>query len=317
MKAFFCDVCGNRLYFENSRCLSCQTPQGFEPETRRLTAITGEVAVRRCGNARLAECNWLLAAEDPDELCLSCALTLERPNDNDAEGIAEFAVTERAKRRLIYGLLYLGLPVNDNISFKLLSSSKEAVVTGHDDGEVTIDLAESDDAKREARRQSMDEPYRTLLGHFRHEIGHYYQDVVVQDDWDACRALFGDERADYQAALDRHYAKGAPADWGQRHVSAYATMHPWEDWAETFAHYLHIRDTLETAENFGLSPAPETDTIESIIEAWLPLTYALNQVNRSMGLADLYPFTLRAKVVEKLGYVHERIAATVTRTAAP
>jgi hypothetical protein len=306
-------VCGNRLYFENSRCLSCQTPQGFRADTLTLQAITAEAAVRRCGNARLAECNWLLDAADADELCLSCALTTVRPNDLDEAGLAEFAVTEHAKRRLIYGLLHLELPVDDRISFKLLSSTKQAVVTGHDDGEVTIDLAESDDAQREQRRAEMDEPYRTLLGHFRHEIGHYYQDVVVADDWDACRALFGDERADYQEALDRHYQQGAPDDWRFEHVSAYATMHPWEDWAETFAHYLHINDTLETAENFGLSPAPENESIEALMDAWLPLTYALNQVNRSMGFGDLYPFVLRSKVVKKLGYVHDRVRATAAR----
>ena len=158
----------------------------------------------------------------------------------------------------------------------------------------------------------MYEPYRTLLGHFRHEIGHYYQDILVADDWAACRTLFGDERIDYQAAIDRHYERGAPADWQTEHVSAYAAMHPWEDWAETFAHYLHIQDTLETATAFGLSGEARDDSIGALIESWLPLSYALNQINRSMGQADLYPFLLAPKVISKLGYIHgraQRIAA--------
>jgi hypothetical protein len=298
MRAFFCDVCGQRLYFENSRCLTCKTAQGFVPVRLQLHPLGDNP---RCANAGLAECNWVAGA---GELCFSCALTKARPDPGDEpEVIADYANTERAKRWLLYGLLHLGLPIGDDLGFELLSSSKEAVITGHADGIVTIDLAESDPAKREARRTEFGEPYRTLLGHFRHEIGHYFQPHVV-DDWDACRALFGDERADYQAAIDAHYANGAPPDWPEEHVSAYATMHPWEDWAETFAHYLHITDTLETAEAFGLTAAPVADTIDAIIDTWLPLTYALNQVNRSMGQGDLYPFTLAPRVISKLGFVH-------------
>ena len=136
------------------------------------------------------------------------------------------------------------------------------MVTGHADGVITLDLAESDDVHRERRRAELGEPYRTLLGHFRHEIGHYYWPILVEraGALERCRALFGDERADYGEALERHYADGPPADWAERHVSAYATMHPWEDWAETFAHYLHIRDTLQTAGGVrrSSSPAPRT-----------------------------------------------------------
>ena len=91
-----------------------------------------------------------------------------------------------------------------------------------------------------------------MLGHLRHEIGHYYQPLLVTD-WERCRELFGDDREDYGAAMERHYASGPPADWPERFVSAYATMHPWEDWAETFAHYLHIRDVLQTAVAYGVT----------------------------------------------------------------
>ena len=190
-----------------------------------------------------------MAAEG--EPCRACALTRTRPADDDATGLARFAEAEAAKRRLVFELAELGLPTDGGLTFDMLSSTDEPVTTGHADGVVTIDLAEVDDAHREAMRAQMAEPYRTVLGHLRHEIGHYYQPIVVAD-WDACRALFGDERDDYAAAMQRHYERGAPADWPGRFVSAYATMHPWEDWAETFAHYLHIADTLQTALAYGV-----------------------------------------------------------------
>ena len=310
MRTFFCDVCGQRLYFENTRCLSCGTEQGFDPGELDMVALVEDTDWAHCANQAIAVCNWLVSEDG--QLCRSCALTRRRPNDDDADGIADFAVTENAKRRLIYGLLRMGLPIGEDLGFELLSSDQEAVITGHADGVVTIDLAESDDATRTHRRTQFGEPYRTLLGHFRHEIGHYYQNVLVTD-WDECRALFGDERADYQAAIDRHYENGPPPDWHTEHVSAYATMHPWEDWAETFAHYQHITDTLETAIDFGLAPAPEGDDIDALVAAWLPLTYALNQVNRSMGRNDLYPFTLTPKVISKLGFVHGCVLRTATR----
>ena len=227
-------------------------------------------------------------------------------------------------------LLELGLPgvVPGELAFDLLSSTEVAVTTGHADGVITIDLAESNDASREARRQELGEPYRTMIGHLRHELGHYFQPLIVTGDaaWDACRSRFGDERADYREAMNRHYEHGAPADWPDRFVSAYATMHPWEDWAETFAHYLHIRDTLETAAEYGvtvkgpravapdasLRAAPSADdddaiTFAELLDDWFPLTYALNAVNRSMGLDDLYPFTLAQPVIDKLEFVHRRV----------
>ena len=304
MRAFDCDVCGSRLFFDNNHCLTCDTPQAFRASDLSMVVL-GDAS--RCANAGLAACNWLA---EGGELCPSCALTTTRPNDDDPDGLVEFAQAEAAKRRLLYGLLVLGLPVDDRISFDLLSSTSDTVMTGHADGKVTLDLAESDPATRERRRTEMGELYRTLLGHFRHEVGHFYQGVIVDGDWDRCRALFGDEREDYQTAIDRHYAQGPPPDWARAYVSAYATMHPWEDWAETFSHYLHMRDALETADAFGFATLPDVGTIESIVEAWLPLTTGLNEVNRSMGQGDVYPFVLPEPVVEKLGYVHERIART-------
>ena len=340
MRAFACGNCGQLLFFENTVCLRCGSPLGFVES--RLDLITlgdpdgaGD-GLRRCANTVLASCNWMLSQDDAKALCGSCRLTRTRPGDGDFQALAAFAQAESAKRRLLFQLLDMALPVRrDSLRFDLLSSAGGPVATGHEDGLITIDLAESDDVRREQRRAELGEPYRTMLGHFRHEIAHYYWPLLVERDaaaLDRCRALFGDERADYAAAQERHYAEGPPADWEQAHVSAYATMHPWEDWAETFAHYLHIRDTLQTAGAFGLvvagpdpvdDPAltsvPKVDTreesIESVIASWLPLTYALNAVNRSMGLGDLYSFTLAPAVIDKLGYVHQMILAAASDRA--
>jgi hypothetical protein len=165
-------------------------------------------------------------------------------------------------------------------------------------------------------------------------VGHYYWQVLVGgnglvpgdgDGGARFRDVFGDERADYGAALQRHYALGAPPDWVQRYVSGYATAHPWEDWAETFAHYLHICDALQTAAAYGMvvtgpevsgpvaadlvampsEDSPERQSMASLVATWLPLAYALNAVNRSMGKGDLYPFVLTPPVIAKLAFVHD------------
>jgi hypothetical protein len=275
-----------------------------------------------CANMHLAECNWLVEKAPVHRLCRSCALTRTRPDDHDTKALAAFAASERAKRRLIAELHELKLPMIGRdedtelgLAFDLLSSEHEKVFTGHDNGVITLDLAEGDDVHREQLRIAMEEPYRTLLGHFRHEIGHYYffRLVAPSQDYSArFRELFGDPDADYQAALDRHYSEGAPAGWEDNYVSSYATMHPAEDWAETFAHYLHIRDTLDTAAAFGLAPAGATydrrvlgpSGFDTIIEMWLPLSWALNMVNRSMGKEDLYPFVLPPPVLDKMRFIH-------------
>jgi hypothetical protein len=338
MRAFTCGVCGQLLFFENSRCLRCSHPLGFVPSRLDIAVLDepGSSTLRRCANAELAQCNWVLEEGDPGPLCRSCRLTRTRPADGDAEDLAAFAKGETAKRRLIFQLLDLALPIGEDLAFDLLSSRTGPVVTGHNDGVITIDLAESDDARRERRRAELGEPYRTMLGHFRHEIGHYYWPVLVEHtgELERARTLFGDDRIDYEETLQRHYEQGPPPDWRARYVSAYATMHPWEDWAETFAHYLHIRDTLETAAAFGLViagpdvvqddslssvPVPEaTDRpLGAIIADWLPLTYALNAINRSMGHDDLYPFTLAPTVIEKLAFVHDRVRAGARHPIAP
>jgi hypothetical protein len=246
VRSFACPVCGHLVFFENSGCLHCGTELGYCRSQRELVALDGHV---RCANAEVARCNWLVDA--PGLLCGSCLLTRTRPADADLDAMAAFADAEAAKRRLVYQLDDLSLPT-DGVGFDLLSSAEEPVTTGHADGVVTIDLVEGDDAHREALRVQLAEPYRTMLGHLRHETGHYYWTVLVEPSPSRFRELFGDERADYAEALQRHYSSPAPVGWEQEYVSTYATAHPWEDWAESFAHYLHIRDTLQTAAAYGM-----------------------------------------------------------------
>jgi hypothetical protein len=323
VRSFACGRCGHLVFFENSACLRCGSPLAFDWSDRELRAIEDPV---RCANATIARCNWL--APEPGALCPSCALTRTRPHDDDASGLGGFAVAEGAKRRLLFELGELGLPI-DGLRFDLLSSADGPVTTGHADGLITLDLAESDDARREQLRLELREPYRTVLGHLRHETGHALWPVLAPDEprRERARAVFGDEREDYGAALERHYAQGPPDDWAESHVSAYATMHPSEDWAETVAHYLHIWDAVQTAASHGVAvTGPEAVTlrrraedlsavptaaphdVEALIDDWLPLTYALNAMNRSMGRGDLYPFVLTDAVIGKLGVVHDLVA---------
>ncbi|WPP50076.1 zinc-binding metallopeptidase family protein [Catalinimonas niigatensis] len=239
---------------------------------------------------------------------------------------------EAAKHRLVYSLLRLGLPLlskdqqaETGLAFDFLADQEKTVLTGHAQGLITLNIAEADDAERAKRRQAMGEPYRTLLGHFRHEVGHYYWDRLIANTnfLSAYRQLFGDEQQDYGEALKLHYQQGVPDDWAKQYISTYASAHSWEDWAETWAHYLHLIDTLETAHAFSLRVAPkvaqEDDSLsanidrdpytlknfDEIIALWLPLTFAMNSINRSMGQPDLYPFVIPPPVIEKLRFVHQ------------
>ncbi len=242
-------------------------------------------------------CNWTTRAD----VCESCELTRGRPADDE-----RWAEAETAKRRLFFELGELGLWPWEPIP---VFDFSEGAMTGHADGVITLDLREVDDVHRERMRDQLDEPYRTVLGHFRHEIGHFYQPGLMAGREDEVRALFGDEREDYQAALDRHYEHGAPEDWAQAHVSAYATMHPWEDWAETWAHYLHIRDVMQTAAAWRLTQADPAAPIGALVNEWIELSYALNAINRSLGHGDLYPYVLTPAVIEKLALIDELVTA--------
>jgi hypothetical protein len=329
VKSYRCRVCSNPLFFENSVCVSCGTALGYSRTEGEIVPLdaTGRYVDASgliwhvCRNLNLSGCTWLAPLEGGQ--CFSCDLTRTRPNDADAAGIENFPVAERAKRHLIAELDTLGFPVvgrnpatggdaTSGLAFDLLSSTNENIMIGHDEGIITINLAESNPAYRERMRGELDEPYRTMLGHFRHEVGHYYEWQLIEVGGSEslvtrCRELFGDETADYQEALDRHYAQGAPIGWEQSYLTTYATMHPYEDFAETWAHYLHICDTVQTSAEYGLAAVASVDAFshfrDLVTGVWVPLSTALNMINRSMGKDDLYPFVIPAPVLDKLEFV--------------
>jgi hypothetical protein len=353
MRLFACQTCGQILHFENTRCEQCGAELGYLPEMSTLTALEPLEAagtfrplaetqrrVRRCDNAEQNGCNWVVPAEGPDTHCLACRHNRIIPDLSDATNRSLWQKIESAKRRAFYSFVRLDLPMRSlaedpdhGLAFDFLADqpgASERVMTSHDDGLITIALTEADDAERAKRRTGMGEPYRTLLGHFRHESGHYFWDRLVRDGGllDACRAVFGDDTRDYAQALRRNYESGPPPDWQQRFVSTYAACHPWEDFAETWAHYLHMVDTLEMAGSLGLNIAPRSDRsgsltsdigfdpygstdIQALVDAWVPLTVAVNSLNRSMGVPDLYPFVLSAEVVAKLGFIQALVHGSV------
>lgn len=332
MRTFRC-TCGARVFFENHNCLNCGSELGFLPAALTLAAISfqpdgtyraaaGAQPIRKCANyVEHGVCNWMVDTADPEALCLACRLNNVIPDLGDADRREQWARVESAKRRLMYSLLRLGLPVVPKstdpvrgLAFDIKTDQPaEHVVTGHADGLITVNASEADPVTREKVRVAMGERYRTLLGHFRHEIGHYYWDRLIRDDaahLAAFRAVFGDDREDYAAALQRHYATDASPAEG--FISNYAAAHPWEDWAETFAHYLHIVDTLETAQHFGFASAPQSAAglvrdFELLMSEWLEVTVALNALNRSMGLEDAYPFVISPAVRAKLSFVHRAV----------
>lgn len=342
MRSLHCPTCRAPLFFENDQCLACATFVGFratatDADTADFVAIDAAAGPWWCANRTIAGCNW--AVDDPDDLCLSCALTRTRPPDGSDLGEL-FVSTEAAKRRLVAQLVDLGLPLvsfrddpDGGLGFDLLSGRLDSsVVIGHEDGLITLDVDEADPARRERVRTELGEAYRTMLGHLRHEVGHHYWTVLVEraGGLDAFRSRFGDERADYAAAVEAHYGGAGPVGWEEGFVSAYATMHPWEDWAETFAHYLHIRDAVQTATEAGVTvkagwrggapvPAPDADEgpFRALVRDWIDLAGALNLVNRSMGAPDLYPFVLAPKVIDKLAYVDRLVRVSAGSGSAP
>ncbi len=327
MRRFECPACAAEVFVLSSRCVACGTDlvlDPSEPAFGDLEVVTG------CVNRPHLSCNW--AAGAGDVRCLACAMTRSGPGDLDGEVRAAWTRAERAKRRLVLQLIGLGLPCESDEApiFDMHYSSDGSVTIGHADGVITLDVGEADDARRERLRERLDEPYRTLLGHIRHEVGHFYWPALVADSptmLGGFRELFGDERADYSEALRRHYADGPPEDWRHDFVSAYATMHPWEDWAECFAHYLHIRDTLETAAAHDLAlgdlrvaavVAGGDAHLEPMLDLWLPLSVAINAVNRSMDQPDLYPFVTTMRIRSKLAFVHRAVSALAAmRLAGP
>jgi hypothetical protein len=303
----------------------------------RIANAHGNTLYRKCLHyQRDAACNWLVSIDDPNELCQSCRLTTMLPDLSIATLKQQWAKLESAKRRLCYSLISLGLPLHDKseepetgLAFNFMADTPTLhVATGHDHGVITINCMEADDVNREKTRIELGESYRTLLGHFRHEIGHYYWDILIKDSpaIEGFQTLFGDEQADYGESQKSYYAKGPPQDWSAHFISPYASMHPWEDWAETWAHYLHLVDTVEIGGQFGITlkslqsgtqwparvrlPTATPDSFDDLLELWFPLSYAVNSLNRGMGLPDWYPFALSSDAIEKLRFVHATITGS-------
>jgi hypothetical protein len=362
MKTFHCQYCGHPLFFENVECLKCNSQLAFLPDRMYMAAIEeveGEEGLWRprrrgkkpsTGRYRLCvnhtqqnACNFAVPATDTNPLCVSCRLTHVLPDLSQPDNLKRWYHLEVAKRRLFYTLGKLGLvatsPPNgqaDGPTFEFLADLPgQPVMTGHSNGLITINVAEADDEERTRRRVAMHEPYRTLLGHFRHESGHYYWDRLIAEGGrvEAFRAVFGDESQDYQQALHDHDARGGTLpNWQDSFVSEYATSHPWEDWAETWAHYLHMVDLLETAASYSTKmtiPGGDENDVEEVVnpleggypdfnllvEQWVPLTLLVNSLNRSLGQGDAYPFALSVGALQKLRYVHDVISETRSQVA--
>lgn len=350
MKLFECQQCANPIFFENTTCENCGCELGYLVDGQVLSALkkNGSVFIplahpdssyRYCANHQYGVCNWLVSADSAKSLCVACELNETIPDLSDPKNQTAWRKIEVAKHRLIYSLIRFGLAFENKVSapetglaFDFLADAspdqgQPGVLTGHTNGRITINIAEAEPDHREAVRLEMAEPYRTLIGHFRHEIGHYYWQWLIREQTQrhqTFRALFGDERLDYSKALDAYYQSGPPSGWQKQYLSAYSASHPWEAWAETWAHYFHLIDTLETAQAFGVSLAPplgnhpelcmqadfdpyQTADFDAIISAGIPLTLAVNSINRSMGLADLYPFVIPSAVVDKLRFIHQLI----------
>ncbi|MDQ8201827.1 putative zinc-binding metallopeptidase [Pelagicoccus sp. SDUM812003] len=337
MKNFYCATCGSRVFFSNSVCLSCGTKIGFDLKSSEMVAVSSDSedqAFKPCQNySQHGTCNWAIKADSEKVFCRSCELTETIPDLSLPENKVAWAKLEEAKRRLVFNLDRLGLKTiprseaqPDGLCFRFLADSQEPdaepVLTGHASGVVTINIVEANDSERERRRAALGEPYRTLVGHMRHEVGHYFWDLLVgDDDRTAFRDLFGDETIDYGEALKKHYQNGPPADWPSSYISSYATAHAWEDWAETWAHYLHMMDSVGTAYHsrvrinrtrksdpyFNYSKV-DLSCFDSIITAWPALACTINSFNRSLGMPDAYPFVTPPKVVEKLRFIHELVA---------
>lgn len=343
MKHFECSNCGSRIFFSNVTCLNCSLDVGFDADRIAMVALQpaepglgafrdieddSRGLFRYCANFDHDACNWLIGDGKEGDLCKACALNAMIPNLTEPGNLEAWWELERAKKRLIYSLLRFGLPLDASgigkgrLTFNFVHDS----MTGHLDGVITINVMEADAVERERQRQHFDEPYRTLLGHLRHESGHFYWGVLVEghDRLEEFRSLFGDERQDYASALARHHANGPPDGWQGSYVSAYASSHPWEDWAETWAHYIHMVDAVETAEAEGIEPraagirfgaswpyepydAYRADSFDMLRDRWIPLTIALNRLNRSMGHSDFYAFVTPAAAYRKLEFVHRII----------
>lgn len=330
MRLFFCD-CGSPVYFENSFCINCNSALGYDPARNDMLTLAdwGDGvyrdllgnAFRYCSNGeKYGVCNWLRSMGDASPFCSACQFNRTVPDQSRPENQRRWLALERAKKRLFYTLAQLNLPLINGwadpqrgllLDFVEDARSSDAfpetfVTTGYLGGVITINVLEADDAARVAVRDEMNESYRTVLGHLRHESGHYYWSLLDPDRklLEEFRDLFGDERADYGEALDEHYRSGPPPQWQDRYISAYASAHPSEDWAECWGHYLHIYDALDTAaahKLLGVQPA--VMSMAERLSAWTRISLMLNELNRSVGRGDAYPFVINELVAEKLEFI--------------
>lgn len=344
MLSFTC-TCGQPILYDDMSCGGCGAALGYDPGSKLFGPAAA--GMRFCVHRETAaHCNWLLAGDCAAGMCLSCQTTRTIPDLSRPRNASRLRKLENAKRRVLFNVQSIGLPIAPRsmepihgMAFDFLETldGGPRVMTGHASGVVTINVEEADDGYRENNREALSEPYRTLIGHIRHELGHYYWNVAVWGGpWlERFRELFGDDRADYGLALRRHYSEGPPPDWKERFISSYAASHPWEDWAESFAHYMHLRSTLETVASYRLDtsavpirsrPFGPEDLYSSdpacggpAFLAWANaarvVTTVLNEAARSMGQPDIYPFALNASSVRKLHFVHcalhgERAAQT-------
>ena len=333
MRRFFCN-CGQEIFLENSHCTHCGHGLAYELRTGRVVTldIQGDTlkispegrVVKLCSNREIySVCNAIVDIDDASDRCLSCRLNRTIPDLSKPENQKRWTRLEEAKRRLLFGLVRLGLPLEAPVSgyprglcFDFLedkrsnpSATQEFVTTGHYKGVITINVLEADDVQRAWQREQCSERYRTLLGHLRHEVGHYYYELLVKEVDNFAR-LFGDPARPYEAALKQYYNNGPLAGWEQNHISAYASAHPQEDWAECFAHYLHMTDTLETAAVRGaILPLAGDESIDQLLKIWDGFAVTLNELNRSLGLRDAYPFVVTPPVADKLRFVHSAISS--------
>jgi len=341
MKVFQCGHCNYPLFFENNKCENCGRLSGyrdydrqmltFDPSGFSLISDGEQFEYKYCKNGQYGICNWLLPKYAPNDFCSACQLNRTIANLSVNQNFQNWRHLEVAKHRLVYQLQRIGFDLQSKMTsesglcFDFIAQNDDSdIMTGHSDGVITILIKEADSTFREQARKELREPYRTLIGHLRHEVGHYFWNLLICNNYNALqtyRTLFGNEETNYNEALQTYYQNGAPSNWRQSFISEYATSHPWEDWAETWAHYLHIMDMVETAHFFGLEVNDKTTPknmritstfdpytivdFEAIVRICIPISYAVNSINRAMGISDVYPFVITPTVINKMKFIHE------------
>ncbi len=314
MKIFQCPGCRANLFFENLVC-SCGLAVGYDPVAEQFTSDQPF-----CANRDSLGCNWTCAPGET--LCESCRMTSVHPDLSVPGNDLLWAKAEAAKRHILSGLMRWGWFTPQDAGarpeFHMLAEATATgtvdVTMGHAAGLVTINLAEADASERVRRREMLGEPYRTLIGHFRHEIAHFlFERLSVEADGflPAFRNLMGDETQEYGAALARHYDQGPAPGWQDAHVTPYAAAHPHEDWAETAAHAMHLTDITDSFLAAGLNSAEAPDADYDafaeteparLLDASIAIGVAMNHVNRAVGQPDLYPFVNTPHTREKLAF---------------